>query len=365
MTKYVKSRWTRLAILAAIICLVAAGYLLMRGTGEPDRNPQDGIRATAEKIPAVADKTETIWKDGSAQKQMENAKNNAGEGEAFPTSDSDMIAYMRNEFGNTIFHAHTQIRAIEKILAYLKNQYPDDWETRIYDFLKSMFPDMADKLFEQYNNLTQYNEWLKGNRDQMMGMSGKDRNNALWDTRFQVFGDDAYVIWENALKNELITDTLNSIAESKDTGIDEKLDMYVTTIRNAYEDKADRFISRRQTELMNKFLSLETVQENLHALPLEERREKLVNLRKAMGLDEEAVKRWDDLDAQRDKTWDSGRQYMAEREAILSKYEGEEQEQKLKELQAGRFSAEELEMIRSEEASGFYRYGHQRAYGKE
>ena len=296
---------------------------------------------------------------------MEGGNGPAGEGEALPVSDSDMIAYMRNEFGNTIYHAHTQIRAIEKIMAYLMNQYPDDWESRMYDFLKNIFPDMADKLFEQFGNLARYKDWLQGSRDQLMGMSGKDRNAALWDTRFQIFGDDAYIIWENALKNEQITDTLHTIAESRDTDIDQKLDMYLTTIRNAYEDKADRFISRRQTELMNKFLSIETVQENLHTLPAEERRDKLVSIRKAMGLDEDAIKRWDGLDAQRDKSWESGRQYMAEREAILTKYQGEEREEKLRELQAGRFSAEELEMIRSEEAAGFYRYGHTRIYGKE
>lgn len=361
VNKQTKTRLLQWSAGACLVCLLLAAWAFFQENRRAGNEPPKPSQKPATSEASIHNQTSPP----AASQARATHLSAAVQQEAPPVADADMIVYLQNEFGNTIFHAHTQIKAIEKIMAYLKNKYPDDWESRIHDFLKAVFPEMADALFDRFNNLMTYNEWLRANRDRMMGLSGKERNAALWDMRVQLFGDDAYIIWENVVKNEMITDTLHSINESRDTTLDEKLDMYLTAIRNAYEDKADRFISRRQTELMNKFLSVDAVQENLHALPKEERQEKLVTLRKAMGLDDDAIQRWNELDAERDRSWDKGSAYMSEREKLLSTFKGEEQAQKLSELQAKMFSPEELEIIRSEEAAGFFRFGHKRIYGKE
>ena len=279
--------------------------------------------------------------------------------------EADLTAYIRDRFGNTIFHGHTQIKAIEKIAAQLMKLYPDDWEERMQEFLKGAFPDLADELYEKFSRLTEYNEWLRNNRSDVIKMSPGERRDALWDIRYQIFGEEAYVIWEAELRSEQIIDSLDQIAEARDTGIDEKLDTYLNSVKTAYGDMADQFIQKRQTELMNKFLSVESVQENLHALPGEERKEKLVTLRRAMGMDADALKRWDELDSIRDRSWDAGQQYLNQRNKIIGEYTGDEQQTKIAELREKLFGAETAGIIKDEEEAGFNRFDHKRVYGKE
>ena len=279
-------------------------------------------------------------------------------------SDGGFVAYLQNKFGRTISDNHTQIKAIEKLLAYLQHFYPDDWQHRVLDFLKRMFPDRADALYAQYQKLTEYKEWLHDNRHEIMKLSGHARSEALWDARYKIFGDDAYEIWQVAMKNEQISATLDLIQHSPDARVEDKLQLYLDSVRQAYGDQANHFIEKRQTELLTQFLSVETVQHDLLALPPEQQHEKLTAMRRTLGMDEAALQRWNELDRQRDAAWDSGRQYMAQRGEIVSRYDGEEQQQRLRELQSRVFGPE-AESIRTEEEAGFFRFDHRRRVGRE
>lgn len=195
-------------------------------------------------------------------------------------------------------------------------------------------------------------------------MSPQERRGTLWDLRYQTFGKDALEIWEAALKAERIADALETIGQQHDTSVDDKLDLYLDVVRSTWGDRAEQFIQQRQTELMSRFLSVETVQDELHAMPPEQRRAALREVRRRMGLDDEALRRWDELDALRDRNWEAGRSYMRERERVLSGPSGPEQQRRLDELRLRHFG-EEAEIIRSEEEAGFLRFGHPRMFGKE
>jgi hypothetical protein len=228
-----------------------------------------------------------------------------------------------------------------------------------------MFPELADELHAQFQKNMAYRQWLMDNRQELNLLSRDDRMDRIWDTRYQIFGEDAYEIWEVELKTEQIYDALQQINGQPDVPFEEKYTTYLGAVRQAYGDASDRFIEKRRQELMDRFLAVETVQDDLYELPLEERNQKLREFRKSMGLDEEALKRWDQLDRERDAEWDKGTKYMTARDEIAAKYEGDEQAQKLQALRDEVFGTDWAEIIKNEEESGFYRFQEKRKLGME
>jgi hypothetical protein len=280
------------------------------------------------------------------------------------TKDAEAVEYLRDQFGATIENKRTQIKALEKLIAYLMKEYPNDWQQRLEALLGQAFPELKDQLLAQFRNMSSYNEWLAANRDQLARMSPPERRDALRDARFRYFGQDAAEIWEEAIRQEQILDAMDAIDQTPDATVDQKLETFVDSINEAYGDKAPEFVERRQTELMNGFLTLPSVQDDLHSMSAAERAQNLDKVRTALGLDDEARTRWRDLDAERDSAWENGQRYMEQRDAITSGYDGDEQARRLADLR-NRMFGEEAEIIQQEEAADFFRFGHRRVYGKE
>jgi hypothetical protein len=278
--------------------------------------------------------------------------------------DARFAAQLRERFGRIITNRHAQIKAIEKLIRYLMHFYPDDWRERVYDLLKEAFPDLADALYAQFEKLMRYNDWLREHRDELAVLPREERRDALWRKRFEVFGEDAYEIWAAALKNEQVHTALDTLRESPTGTVNDKLDFFLEVVRGSYGAQAEAFIEKRQTELMGQFLAVESVQDDLHAMSAAERQEQLRQIRRALGLDEAALQRWDTLDAERDRAWERGEQYLRERAAIVAASQGDQQQRRLHELQ-DRLFGPEAELIRAEESAGFYRFERRRVFGKE
>ena len=96
----------------------------------------------------------------------------------------------------------------------------------------------------------------------------------------------------------------------------------------------------------------------------EQRRQTMREVRKGLGLDDEALARWDELDRTRDQRWDGGARYMSERTALADTYSGEELELRVHELRV-RYFGGEADTIRSEEQSGFFRFERERRWGRD
>ena len=222
------------------------------------------------------------------------------------TKDAEAVDYLREQFGATITNKRTQIKALEKLIAYLMKQYPNDWQQRLQGLLAQAFPDLANQLYAQYQNMTAYNEWLAANRSQLNEMTSAERRDAMREARFKYFGEDAAEIWEEAFRHEQIYDAMDAINQSPDATVDQKLDTYIDAINQAYGEQAPQFMEQRTTELMTGFLGLPSVQEDLHAMSPEARASQLDTVRAAMGLDDAARERWRELDAQRNAAWDNG-----------------------------------------------------------
>jgi lipase chaperone LimK len=104
------------------------------------------------------------------------------------------------------------------------------------------------------------------------------------------------------------------------------------------------------------------VQNDLRALPEAERREHLRQLRTAVGMDEAALGRWDELDAVRAERWKTGKHYLEERAKLQATVQGDELEADIIRLQQ-RIFGEEAEMIHNEEVNGYFRYEGEQQFG--
>ncbi len=278
--------------------------------------------------------------------------------------EDDAVRRLQQMFGGRMDDKHVQIKALEQIVAWLMKTYPDDWRERLYAFLQKAFPGMADQLFARFQQMETWNEWWKANRARLAELSPQERRAEMWDQRLRAFGDDAVEIWAEALRNERIFEALDEIGRSPDTDVAGKLDTYLDAINEAYGDEAADLLENRQTELMNKFLDTPTVQDDLHGLSPDQRSAELRRIREGLGMDEEALGRWDELDRLRDDVWATGERYMDERAKIVENYEGDELARRLDELRKKTFGPE-ADTIRSEEESGFHRFDHRRTFGKE
>ncbi len=359
-----KFKKNRIIPVVFIIFLLGFSAYLMFATPNPSvipvPAPETGISSTGEKLPSAEPGVEKKIgeKHASSTNQEAQDQNNG-------PPDQQFMDYLKEKFGDTIYNRWTQTKAVEKLMAYLQHFYPDRWQELVYPFLKKMFPDMADELYDHFKKLMEYRTWLNDHRKELNRMTRDERKEYLWDKRYQVFGDAAYEIWAVELKNDQIYEGLKKIDENPDMPFEEKTKTFLDSIEQAYGEDTPRFIKKRQTELMDRFLSVGSVQDDLHSMTAEERREKLRSFREAMGLDEEALKRWDELDRKRDEEWQKGMTYMEERKKLENIKDEKEREQALNELRTRIFGEQAAQEIAAEESAGFFRFDHKRVFGKE
>jgi hypothetical protein len=179
-----------------------------------------------------------------------------------------------------------------------------------------------------------------------------------------LFGEEtAQRLWASELKARNVVDALTAIDSREGATVVEKVSQYKQSLEQAYGDESAAYLARHQQEAMNRFLDLSSIQRDLSAMPPKERAENLRAIRKEMGLDDEALKRWDTLDQTRDGRWATGMKYTQEREALTKQYGGAELEQRLGALRASTFGTE-AEVIAEEEAAGFFRFTQPRKWGR-
>lgn len=340
-------------LLAALPIVALALFALLRPGGD-DRpaapNPGDAAAGTANSIRTMP---------------SPSAGTTPAAAVVFGPEDAAFLQGLREKFGPGLGNRHGQIRAIEQIMAYLRQRYPGDWRERMQAFLQALSPELAAELLAQFEALSRYQDWLLENRERLDRLPAAQRRAELWQLRRELFGAEAAEqIWAAERRGEQMQDALAALDAVDGRRVEEKLASYLAAIESAYGGKAAGLIERRRTELMNRFLDLQSVQAQLAAMTPEQRGSALRDIRAGMGMDVAAQERWAALDQQRDRHWDGGAQYQQERARILADYRGEQQAQQLRALQDRSFGAE-AEVIRSEEAAGFYRYAQERRIGRE
>jgi hypothetical protein len=283
----------------------------------------------------------------------------AGQGEL-----EALAASLRERYGAKLNEPAIQVRMLEELMRYFAARFPDRWEQELLAFLKAQFPERYEELAATLRNRIDYEKWVKDNHAYLRGLSPDERRTAVWDARHRLFGKDAAErIWASERKNQSVGDTLLALDRMEGANVEQKLSAYKQRLQDVYGEQAPAYIGRHQQELMDRFVDLPSVQQELTAMAPERRLESLRAIRQEMGLDEEALKRWDALDRVRDERWEAGARYTAEREALSRQLSGAELDTQLQALRTRYFPAE-AEVIAQEEASGLFRFAQPRQWGR-
>jgi hypothetical protein len=282
-----------------------------------------------------------------------------------PEKDLEQLAAsMRSRYGARLHEPYLQVKMLEDLMRYFQKHYPDRWQEELLAFLKKTFPERYEELAATLRNRLDYEKWVRDNQAYLRGLSDSERRTAIWDARHRLFGKEAAErIWASELRNQTLGDSLKAIDAKQDADLTQKLSMYKQSLKDVYGEQTEAYLERHRQESMNRFLDLSSVQRELTAMSPEARSQSLRTIRKEMGLDEEALKRWDELDRSRDLRWQAGAAYMAERDDAVKQLSGPELEAKLRELRA-RFFGSEAEIIGQEEESGFFRFERPRQWGR-
>jgi hypothetical protein len=275
-----------------------------------------------------------------------------------------LVNAMRERYGARLDEPSVQMRMLEDLMRYFQKRSPDRWREELLAFLKEAFPERYDELAAMLRNREDYEKWVKDNDAYLRGLGEKERRAAVWDTRNRLFGKDvAERLWAAELKNQAVADTLRTLDTMEGAPFTQKLSAYKKKLQEVHGAAADAYLARHQQELMNRFLDLPSIQRELTELSPTERSRSLRTLRKEMGLDGEALQRWDALDQTRDARWDAGTRYMAERAALAKELSGDALEARLQEVRSRYFGAE-ADIIAQEESSGLLRFERPRQWGR-
>jgi len=279
-----------------------------------------------------------------------------------PSDLAELVAYLRARFGKNIDNAYVQIQMLEKLMRHFQAKNPAGWQAELLAAVRAAFPERYDEIAANLKARLDYEDWLERNKDRLRGLGERERRAAVWEARRRLFGEAAAEIWASELKGQSLTDALAEIDARPGATVAERLAQYRESLQETHQEDTDTFLQNHRQEALSRFLGLDSVQRELASLSAEGRAAALRAVRKGLGLDDAALGRWDDLDRERDRRWEAGLRYMAERAALAKQYSGDALEAHLAELRA-RYFGPEAATIADEEASGFFRFDRPRRYG--
>lgn len=269
---------------------------------------------------------------------------------------------LHEQWDARLANPYWRMKMLNDLLSLFQKKFGDQWQQELEAFLRATFPALADDLIKKMLALQEYNQWVEQLKSTLQFASMKDRQTALWDKRVALFGDEAYVIWEAAFKGEQLQAHLEDVNASTGT-FGEKAQQYMNAMREVFGKEIIGPDKPHTAQMMSQFLQLQNVQADLQQLPETERYHQLRTFRRAMGLSEEALQRWDALDQERIAARNNGNLYLEQRATLESRYQGDALQSHLKKLQNELFGPAEAEFIRNEEASGYYRFNQPQIIG--
>lgn len=269
-----------------------------------------------------------------------------------PTRTTAMAAHVKRMFEDGIQHPLTQVSMLRYLSSLAADVFGDGWEKKLRELLTLAFPERVEALLVRYEQLKTYLEWQNMNAQYAAGYV-EDRRWSDWDKRFEIFGDDAKLIFQEDYKAYQLESSLRDLDESTDD-LESRSQRYASELRSVYGqyfyESLDPVI--RQTA----FLTLPSTQRDLANLSPEERVGALRRFREAIGMEEAAVDGLEALDSARESERQAGSLYMQERDAMVVQYTGDELQTRLEELRGRWFPEGLAAVIKNEESAGYFRY---------
>ncbi|MFN3605076.1 MAG: hypothetical protein ACK4UJ_10235 [Leptonema sp. (in: bacteria)] len=338
-------------VLMSIMLLGFLYYITFRE--DPIKKQIENVKKNPPKIPEIK---EDVLKNLMIETNAEGSERIHAE----YLSLEQIIALYRKVYGKKIYNKWAQIKFIEDLIRMLKERYPDSWVTELYVIIHSTFPDLAGEIFQRFEKLQEYNQWLEKNRDDLMKLQPEERVEALWNKRYEMFGEEvAKEIWAAELRAQQFKESLKQIDQSSGD-INQKVQEFRSSLQKIYGEEFQDFLSKKSSDITDNFLQLSSIQKELKNMDTDTRYKTLKQIRLSLGMDPNAVQRLETLDKERDIRWEIGTQYTIEREELLKSGASEEEMHKLR---LKFFNPEMAEILKQEEESGFFRFKEERNYG--
>lgn len=274
----------------------------------------------------------------------------------------EIARILQEKYGKNIDLASVQIALLEELMKDLPKLYPNDWVKVLHQILGYAFPDKALELFRMSENLYAYNKFREASMSKIGLMSDEARREMMWKERYRLFGEKADQIWALEKKMNNVTDALKRIEDSPVGSVDAKLSTYQKVLKDQFGKDLPRVMENKRQQFTDGFMV--SVQKDLKVMSPVARKSALREIRETMGMDPAALKRWDALEDEREKVWQNQKKYAEKRTKLLGKKSSPspEEEKELDSLRKELFG-EEADIIKNEEASGYFRSAEERTYG--
>jgi hypothetical protein len=276
--------------------------------------------------------------------------------------DKEVVSYLKDQYGKGLNSPKVQVQAIEEIQQLLKTQYAQNYQEKMGEAIRLVFPDNTQGLMKMSSKVARYDLWLKGTWATLLTKGKQEREGIIRGKRSEIFGPDAEKIWPDNLKAETISKVLKGLNKVKGASLKQKLAFLHDTIQQEYASDADAYIQDHQQDLLESFFKLEGVQSDLKGMQPQERRQNLRAIRKAFGMDDSTLAHWDTLEKVRDERWEKGKLYMRDRQQVMDSVPKELREIVLNELRQ-KYFGNEATTVAGEEIAGYFRFKVKRLYG--
>lgn len=339
--------------------LLATVFMYTRSAPESSADLQESnvaVTASAVSVP-LNDQPRGPLADLDYRTMTEGAQVLAGE-----LTFDQLVALMQKHHGEELDSPLGQIDLINALLTYLRQNDPENWREKMEQLLHAAFPGLAVELLQLADNHLKYEAWFREGAGDIHSLDRRARMETLMQYRADFFGKQvAEELWQHEIREYEMAIAIEDLAVQSDRPLGERLEDFNALVRQQYSDEVLQNQSMAMGDsFANRFLS--ATQSELRAMSPYERRQTIAETRRRLGYSERAVENLDRLDRTRDQRWQAGKTYMESREAIMSQYQGEEREQRLREARQELLGAE-ADTIRMEEEAGFFRFRQERTYG--
>jgi hypothetical protein len=362
MDRKMKKVWLSIGIAAIVIVIGLFYFLIMKDI----RGTQDQYKITATKAPATTASETPVEQTSLPPAQKNDSLKDQFEQMGVSIEDQ-LVKELQKYYGATISEKSTQA-SIYDIRKSFVGSRPDGRDF-FYKVLKRAFPELADEIMKTLDKIDLYNQWLMENDAVLSQMTEEERLAALWKKRIELFGEDAKEIWTDEVmateaRKAKMLDTLEFINTSEDTTIEEKLQLFQDVLQETYQGSPEQYFLDQKPILAKIFFSVDSVQNELKQMSPDQRQMALNKIRREMGFTQEQVEAMEKVDADNNQRWDVGLKYMEERKKVVSEFQGQEQNEKLKALREKYFQDEAQTIQLEEEKDGFFRFERPRYYGR-
>jgi hypothetical protein len=303
----------------------------------------------------------------TTEENVSNVAPNVGEAGALEadTFVADLIVKLRNTHIDDIHLLHIQASLIQ-VKEFVLKRYPDNGNEIFIAIIEAAFPEYASSILALLDKLGIFNEWLIDNQADLLAMEHQIQQGMVWEKRRELFGDNAEKIWAHELsgmaqQKNAMQEVIHTLDQAHEISMDEKLYQLQTAISEQLEGSIQNEAVSGAV-ISKVFFTLNSVQQELASMDSEGRQEKINDIRSQLGLNQEQIERLQANDQDKEKRWEKGLAYMAEREQLLASVDEYSRSEALDELRQRYFGRDAL-TIQREEESDFWRYKRKRIYG--